>query len=84
MVVNLYPFEQTVARGASDEDTIEQIDIGGPSLVRAAAKNHAFVAIATSPEQYPRILAELSSAGGLTLRSAAPIGGRSLCPHGAV
>jgi phosphoribosylaminoimidazolecarboxamide formyltransferase/IMP cyclohydrolase len=66
VVVNLYPFEQTVARGASEEDTIEQIDIGGPSLVRAAAKNHAFVAIATSPQQYPRILAELSAGGGLS------------------
>jgi phosphoribosylaminoimidazolecarboxamide formyltransferase/IMP cyclohydrolase len=66
VVVNLYPFEQTVARGASEEDTIEQIDIGGPSLVRAAAKNHAFVAIATSPQQYPSILQELSSAGGLS------------------
>ncbi len=66
VVVNLYPFEQTVARGASDEETIEQIDIGGPSLVRAAAKNHAFVAIATSPEQYSRILAEMSATGGLS------------------
>ncbi len=66
VVVNLYPFEQTVARGASDEETIEQIDIGGPSLVRAAAKNHAFVAISTSPQQYPRILAELTTAKGLS------------------
>ncbi|HVU87038.1 MAG TPA: bifunctional phosphoribosylaminoimidazolecarboxamide formyltransferase/IMP cyclohydrolase [Pirellulales bacterium] len=66
VVVNLYPFEQTVARGASDEETIEQIDIGGPSLVRAAAKNHAFVTIATSPDQYSRILAELSAKGGIS------------------
>ena len=65
VVVNLYPFEQTVARGADAEETIEQIDIGGPSLVRAAAKNHAFVAVATSPAQYAGILAEVS-AGGLS------------------
>lgn len=66
VVVNLYPFEQTVARGAPAAETIEQIDIGGPSLVRAAAKNHAFVAIATSPGQYPAILEQLTSAGGLS------------------
>jgi phosphoribosylaminoimidazolecarboxamide formyltransferase/IMP cyclohydrolase len=66
VVVNLYPFEQTVARGASAEETIENIDIGGPSLVRAAAKNHAFVAIATSPRQYRAILEQMTSHGGLT------------------
>jgi phosphoribosylaminoimidazolecarboxamide formyltransferase / IMP cyclohydrolase len=68
VVVNLYPFEQTVARGADAEETIENIDIGGPSLVRAAAKNHAFVAIATSPRQYPDILSELSSGLSYDLR----------------
>jgi phosphoribosylaminoimidazolecarboxamide formyltransferase/IMP cyclohydrolase len=66
VVVNLYPFEQTVARGATDDETIENIDVGGPSLVRAAAKNHAFVAIATSPEQYRDILAEVAEHGGLS------------------
>ncbi len=66
VVVNLYPFAETVARGASDEDTIEQIDIGGPSLVRAAAKNHAFVAVATSARQYPEILEQLSDSGGVS------------------
>src|SRR6185436_1654569 len=50
VVVNLYPFEATIARpGVSDPEAIEQIDIGGPSLVRAAAKNHAFATIATNP-----------------------------------
>lgn len=60
VVVNLYPFAATVAReGVTREEAIEQIDIGGPSLVRAAAKNHAFVTIATDPQQYPEILEEL-------------------------
>ncbi len=52
VVVNLYPFAETVASGASREECVEQIDIGGPSMVRAAAKNHASVAVVTSPEQY--------------------------------
>ena len=66
VVVNLYPFEQTVARGAGDDETIEHIDIGGPSLVRAAAKNHVFVAIATSPRQYREIVEQLTGQGGLS------------------
>ncbi len=67
VVVNLYPFEQTVAKpGVTREEAIENIDIGGPSLVRAAAKNHAFVAIATSPSQYGELL-EAVAAGGTTL-----------------
>jgi phosphoribosylaminoimidazolecarboxamide formyltransferase/IMP cyclohydrolase len=67
VVVNLYPFAQTVARaGVSPAEAIENIDIGGPSLVRAAAKNHAFTAIATEPGQYDSIVAELK-AGGTTL-----------------
>ena len=52
VVVNLYPFAQTVARGASRDEIIENIDIGGPSMVRSAAKNHAFVAIVTDPADY--------------------------------
>lgn len=68
VVVNLYPFEATIARpNVSAEEAIENIDIGGPSLVRAAAKNHAFVAIATSPGQYAEILAQLNAHGGTTL-----------------
>ena len=64
VVVNLYPFEATIAReGVSPEEAIEQIDIGGPSLIRAAAKNHAFVTIATHPEQYSRILDEIVTHG---------------------
>ncbi|HYO24547.1 MAG TPA: bifunctional phosphoribosylaminoimidazolecarboxamide formyltransferase/IMP cyclohydrolase [Lacipirellulaceae bacterium] len=66
VVVNLYPFERTVARpGVSIEEAIENIDIGGPSLTRSAAKNHAFVTIATSAAQYPAILEQLR-AGGCT------------------
>jgi phosphoribosylaminoimidazolecarboxamide formyltransferase/IMP cyclohydrolase len=54
VVVNLYPFEATVARGAPFADTVEQIDVGGPSMIRAAAKNHADVAVLTDPADYPR------------------------------
>ena len=65
VVVNLYPFEATVAKeGVSFSEAIEQIDIGGPSLIRAASKNHAFVTVATSPAQYGSILAEFQSHGG--------------------
>jgi phosphoribosylaminoimidazolecarboxamide formyltransferase/IMP cyclohydrolase len=56
VVVNLYPFERTVASGAEDAEIVEQIDIGGPTLVRAAAKNHGSVAVVTSPDQYGDIL----------------------------
>ena len=68
IVVNLYPFEATIAReGVTKEEAIEQIDIGGPSLVRAAAKNHKFVSIATHPEQYSSILEEVASGGTTTI-----------------
>ncbi len=68
VVVNLYPFEATVAReGVTWAEAIEQIDIGGPSLVRAAAKNHAFVTIATSPEQYAEILEQIQRSGSTDL-----------------
>ncbi len=68
VVVNLYPFEATIAReGVTMPEAIEQIDIGGPSLVRAAAKNHAFTAIATKPEQYAEILEQVTTNGGTSL-----------------
>jgi phosphoribosylaminoimidazolecarboxamide formyltransferase / IMP cyclohydrolase len=63
LVSNLYPFEQTVASGASPAETIEQIDIGGPAMVRAAAKNHASVAVVTSPGQYPETIKALAEGG---------------------
>ena len=63
--VNLYPFERTAGRrGASDAEVIENIDIGGPTMIRAAAKNFAFAAVVTSPESYDAILDELHAAGG--------------------
>ncbi len=64
VVVNLYPFAQTVAAGASDEEVVEQIDIGGPAMIRAAAKNHARVAVVTEPAQYDAVLAELELSDG--------------------
>ncbi len=75
VVVNLYPFRETVAAGAKDEDVVEQIDIGGPAMIRAAAKNHARVGVVTSPMEYDAILEELQQTGGElnehTLRSLA-------------
>jgi len=67
VVVNLYPFEQTVAKpDCSLEDAIENIDIGGPTMVRAAAKNHRFVNIVVNAGDYDRILAEMQANGGAT------------------
>ncbi|WP_127794163.1 bifunctional phosphoribosylaminoimidazolecarboxamide formyltransferase/IMP cyclohydrolase [Agromyces sp. LHK192] len=66
VVVNLYPFAQTVASGAAPDAVIEQIDIGGPAMVRASAKNHANVAVVVSPERYGDVVAALA-AGGTTL-----------------
>jgi phosphoribosylaminoimidazolecarboxamide formyltransferase/IMP cyclohydrolase len=66
VVVNLYPFAQTVARGAARDEVIENIDIGGPSMVRSAAKNHAHVAIVTDPADYAPLIAELDEHGGAT------------------
>jgi phosphoribosylaminoimidazolecarboxamide formyltransferase/IMP cyclohydrolase len=66
VVVNLYPFEATVARGASRDEIIENIDIGGPSMVRSSAKNHAFVAVVTDPADYDELLGELDQNGGAT------------------
>ena len=66
VVSNLYPFTQTVASGASPDECVEQIDIGGPSMVRAAAKNHPSVAIVTSPDRYDDVLRAVKE-GGFTL-----------------
>jgi phosphoribosylaminoimidazolecarboxamide formyltransferase/IMP cyclohydrolase len=66
VVVNLYPFEATVARGADYATCVENIDIGGPALIRASAKNHDFVAIAVDPQDYAAIRAEMQSNGGAT------------------
>ncbi len=66
VVVNLYPFLETVMSGADREAIVENIDIGGPSMVRSAAKNHAHVAIVTDPADYPALLAELDAHRGST------------------
>ena len=69
VVVNLYPFEATVARGAPFAEIVEQIDIGGPSMVRAAAKNFAHVAVVVDPADYDEVLSELRVKGGLSERT---------------
>ena len=67
VVVNLYPFEQTVMRGAARDEIIENIDIGGPSMVRSAAKNHDYVAIVTDPADYAELVQQLEAQGGTSL-----------------
>ena len=66
LVVNLYPFEATVAKGAPYDDCVENIDIGGPAMIRAAAKNHNDVAVVVDVDDYARVLAELAAHGGAT------------------
>ena len=66
LLVNLYPFEATVAAGADYDTCIENIDIGGPAMIRAAAKNHAFVNVVVDPQDYPALLAELQAHDGAT------------------
>jgi phosphoribosylaminoimidazolecarboxamide formyltransferase/IMP cyclohydrolase len=77
--VNLYPFEQTVARGdASEQEVIENIDIGGPSMIRAAAKNSAFAAVLVDPADYEKVLAELRESGGkLSLATRKALAGKA-------
>jgi phosphoribosylaminoimidazolecarboxamide formyltransferase/IMP cyclohydrolase len=66
VVVNLYPFEETVARGGGFDDCIENIDIGGPAMIRAAAKNHGDVAVVVEPADYAALLEEFAQHGGMT------------------
>ena len=66
VVVNLYPFIETVASGASYSQCIEKIDVGGPTMVRGAAKNHAYVGVLTDPADYEPVLAELQRSGKLS------------------
>jgi phosphoribosylaminoimidazolecarboxamide formyltransferase/IMP cyclohydrolase len=63
VIINLYPFAQTIAAGASFEDSIEQIDIGGPAILRGAAKNHSSVAVISDPSQYDQLLAAINGGG---------------------
>ncbi len=69
LVSNLYPFRETVASGAELEEVIEKIDIGGPAMVRAAAKNFASVGVVVDPARYDEIVAEIEREGGLTLET---------------
>lgn len=64
VVINLYPFEETIAKGADYSSAIENIDIGGPAMVRAAAKNHAYVSIVTDPADYDEVLKAIKNKGG--------------------
>jgi phosphoribosylaminoimidazolecarboxamide formyltransferase/IMP cyclohydrolase len=66
LVCNLYPFEATVAKGADIEETIENIDIGGPAMTRSAAKNHDWVTVVVDPEDYAAVLAEMDANAGAT------------------
>ena len=66
LVVNLYPFEATVAKNAGYDECVENIDIGGPAMIRAASKNHDGVTVVVEPEDYNRVLAEMSGNGGAT------------------
>ncbi len=66
LAVNLYPFEATVARGAEPAECVENIDIGGPAMIRAAAKNHAAVAVVVDPEDYAAVAAGIAAQGGTT------------------
>jgi phosphoribosylaminoimidazolecarboxamide formyltransferase/IMP cyclohydrolase len=66
LCVNLYPFEATVAGGGDFAECIENIDIGGPALIRAAAKNHAFVTVVVDPADYGRVIEEMKAGGGAT------------------
>ncbi|WP_374622500.1 bifunctional phosphoribosylaminoimidazolecarboxamide formyltransferase/IMP cyclohydrolase [Devosia sp.] len=65
VAVNLYPFEDTIARGASYEETIENIDIGGPAMIRSAAKNHAYVTVIVDPADYGPVLEAIGTTGGV-------------------
>ena len=82
VVVNLYPFAAALERpGITVDELIEEIDIGGPSMVRAAAKNHANVAIVTSPARYDEVLAALDTDAGLDDRRRARPRARGVRPH---
>ena len=82
MVVNLYPFAGDGRRpGLPLEDAIENIDIGGPAMVRAAAKNHAGVAVVVDPADYPRVLEELEASGGSLGSDALRAGAEGLRAH---
>ncbi len=67
LVVNLYPFEEALAKGASEDEMIENIDVGGPAMIRGAAKNHAFVSVVVDPSDYAKVLSEINTNGDTSL-----------------
>jgi phosphoribosylaminoimidazolecarboxamide formyltransferase / IMP cyclohydrolase len=67
LVVNLYPFEETLARGAAEDEMIENIDVGGPAMIRAAAKNHASVTVVVDPADYATVQDEINATGNTSL-----------------
>jgi phosphoribosylaminoimidazolecarboxamide formyltransferase / IMP cyclohydrolase len=69
VIVNLYPFEATLARGAAHDEIIENIDIGGPCMIRASAKNHARVTVVVDPADYPRVVASAAAGTSAELRA---------------
>ena len=80
LVVNLYPFEATVAKGGSYDDCVENIDIGGPAMIRAAAKNHGFVTVIVENADYELVLGEIAQNDGATTPDTRKkTGGKSLC-----
>ena len=82
LVVNLYPFEATVAQGADFATCIENIDIGGPAMIRAAAKNHDDVAVVVDPADYAAVLAELERHQGMTTPALRrKLAAQGLCAH---
>ena len=76
VVVNLYPFEETVKSGATREEIIEKIDIGGPSMLRSAAKNHASVAVVVDPADYPAVAEAIKKDGGTSLEERTRLAGK--------
>jgi phosphoribosylaminoimidazolecarboxamide formyltransferase/IMP cyclohydrolase len=80
LVVNLYPFEETVARGADFDTCIENIDVGGPALVRGAAKNHEFVTVVTGPEDYEAVRQDMAgNDGGTTAELRRSLAAKARC-----
>jgi hypothetical protein len=84
--INLYPFEQTISKpNVTFDEAIENIDIGGPSMIRSAAKNHRFVLVVTSPERYEKVLGDLREHKGSTCgKHRLKTGSAGVCPHGRI
>jgi phosphoribosylaminoimidazolecarboxamide formyltransferase / IMP cyclohydrolase len=83
IVLNLYPFEAMVARGAAFDDCIENIDIGGPAMIRSAAKNHADVTVLVDPADYQSVLDEIATHGGTTLATRTRLAAKAYATTGA-